>query len=123
MPEQSLVRLYADSAGESHFEDVDVTFDQHLVAPPAEPLPMSVLGSATAVAVLAADAAWDGGALHPSPARQLLVCTSGGYDIVASDGESRHFARGDILLLEDTTGRGHRTLLQSESSGLLVRLE
>ena len=33
----------------------------------------------------------------------------GEIEIETGDGEKRRFSGGDILLVEDTTGRGHRT--------------
>jgi hypothetical protein len=46
---------------------------------------------------------------HPAPARQLVVLLDGGIEIEVADGEVRRFRGGEIVLLEDTTGRGHRT--------------
>jgi hypothetical protein len=46
---------------------------------------------------------------HPAPARQLVVLLNGEIEIEVGAGEVRRFGGGDILLLEDTTGRGHRT--------------
>jgi hypothetical protein len=38
-------------------------------------------------------------------------------DITASDGETRHISTGEIVLVEDTTGKGHIT----KSSGSTPR--
>lgn len=46
---------------------------------------------------------------HPAPARQLVVLLDGEIEIEVGDGEIRRFRGGEILLLEDTAGRGHRT--------------
>lgn len=46
---------------------------------------------------------------HPAPARQLVVLLDGEIEIEVGAGEVRRFGGGEILLLEDTTGRGHRT--------------
>lgn len=46
---------------------------------------------------------------HPAPARQLVVLLDGEIEIEVGTGEVRRFAGGEILLLEDTEGRGHRT--------------
>ncbi|HEY7472891.1 MAG TPA: hypothetical protein VIE68_11150 [Gemmatimonadota bacterium] len=46
---------------------------------------------------------------HPAPARQLVVLLDGEIEIEVGDGEVRRFRGGEILLLEDTAGRGHRT--------------
>ena len=48
------------------------------------------------------DYAW-----HPAPRRQYIINLDAGVKITASDGESRLIAAGDIILVEDTTGKGH----------------
>ncbi len=45
---------------------------------------------------------------HNAPARQLVVMLEGGVEIEVSSGEKRIFHPGDILLVEDLTGKGHR---------------
>jgi len=37
-----------------------------------------------------------------------ILCLSGKTGIEVSDGERRVFKRGDVLLVEDTTCKGHR---------------
>ena len=44
---------------------------------------------------------------HPAPRRQYVISLGGAVDITASDGETRHIAAGEIVLVEDTTGEGH----------------
>jgi hypothetical protein len=46
---------------------------------------------------------------HPAPARQLVVLLDGEIEIEVGDGATRRFRGGDVLLVEDTSGRGHRT--------------
>lgn len=46
---------------------------------------------------------------HPAPERQYIVLLDGEIEIEVSSGERRRFRGGDVLLVEDTTGRGHRT--------------
>jgi hypothetical protein len=46
---------------------------------------------------------------HPAPALQLVVLLDGEIEIEVGNGEVRRFGGGEILLLEDTSGRGHRT--------------
>ena len=45
---------------------------------------------------------------HNAPARQLVVLLAGEAEYEASDGERRHLGAGDVMLVEDTTGKGHR---------------
>ena len=46
---------------------------------------------------------------HPAPQRQYIVLLDGNIEITVGTGETRRFTGGDVLLVEDTTGRGHRT--------------
>ncbi|MFQ5708129.1 MAG: hypothetical protein ACE5HO_11800, partial [bacterium] len=46
---------------------------------------------------------------HGAPQRQYIILLDGEIEIEVSDGEKRRFCGGEILLLEDTTGKGHRT--------------
>jgi hypothetical protein len=50
-----------------------------------------------------------------------LFCNlQGEYEVTASDGTTRRFPAGSLLLLEDTTGKGHRTRITSDDDVLLV---
>ena len=100
------VRLYADAAGESHFEEVDVPLARLDFAPPAHPMNLSAFSPATRWAFFAIPSGWVG-AWHPTPRRQIFFWLAGEVEITVSDGEVRRFPAGTVLLTEDTTGRGH----------------
>ena len=44
---------------------------------------------------------------HSAPRRQYIVNLDAGIKITASDGESRVISSGEVILVEDTTGKGH----------------
>lgn len=98
-----VTRIHADAEGESHFADIDI--------PLAD---AGALGSMSARLPAAGiifrenepgyDLDW-----HCAPRRQYIVLLDGEIEITVSDGETRWFAGGDVLLVEDTSGRGHRT--------------
>lgn len=46
---------------------------------------------------------------HNAPRRQLIVMLEGEIDVEVTSGETRRFKPGDLLLVEDTTGTGHRS--------------
>lgn len=98
--------LYSDSNGESHFADKMTETQSTNFAPPAPALNLSEYISARRFAFLVLPEGWYGG-LHPAPARQFMIIISGEAESIASDGESRRFKKGDVLLLEDTSGKGH----------------
>jgi hypothetical protein len=47
---------------------------------------------------------------HRAPCRQYVISLAGGISITASDGETHHIGAGVIVLVEDTTGKGLRTV-------------
>jgi len=46
---------------------------------------------------------------HTVLCKEYVVTLSGRAEIEVSSGEKREFKKGDVLLAEDTSGRGHRT--------------
>jgi hypothetical protein len=102
-------RIYADAAGESHFEDVEVEYG------PMEPggrlserLPATGIIFREVPPTYQLD--W-----HPAPRRQYVINLNVGVEITASDGEVRVIGAGEILLAEDTTGTGHRSRAISDA--------
>jgi hypothetical protein len=49
------------------------------------------------------------GVWHRAPRRQYVISLAGGISITASDGETRHIGAGEIVPVEETTGKGHIT--------------
>jgi quercetin dioxygenase-like cupin family protein len=115
-------RLYATADGESHFEQVEVELSLADYAPPAPPLKLSDKRAATQFGFIEAPAGWTSD-WHPSSARNLFVVLSGEWEVAASDGESRRFSVGDVLLVDDTIGKGHSSRVTSETASLAVMVE
>ena len=46
---------------------------------------------------------------HPAPRRQFVIILSGALEIGFGDGTTHVFGPGDARLVEDTTGKGHRS--------------
>ena len=101
-------RLYSDDKGESHFEDLEIMFQAVDFAPPAPPLNISTFGAAEQCSILRAEPGWQGD-WHPAPFRQLHFYLSGEVEAEVSDGERRRICAGEFALVEDTTGKGHRS--------------
>lgn len=104
----SYTRIHADSTGASHFADAVLELDFVEPGRGIPPTPASSPIPATGMRLLCpargGEADW-----HPAPARVLNVIVSGRFEIDVSDGESRGFGPGSVILVEDTRGRGHRT--------------
>ncbi len=107
-PQVTYYRVFADTAGESHLDTV--TVDQRLMraAPPAAPFYVSDDKPASAYRFYAFEPGWIG-ELHPAPTRQFLALMSGAVEVETTDGTIRRFGPGDLVLLEDTWGKGHVT--------------
>jgi hypothetical protein len=116
-------RLYADSIGESHFEDVEVELAPVNFAPPAPALFLSEFGATVRTAFLGGPGGWVG-EWHQSAGRNLFVVISGEWEIETSDGAKRMFGPTNVLLVEDTFGKGHnsRVVGKGDSLALLVEL-
>jgi hypothetical protein len=116
------LRLFADEQGESHFEEIEVALTPVDFAPPAAPLHIAALFPATSCLFLGAPPDWEGTVPHPSPRRQLFCNLHGEYEVTASDGQTRRFSAGSVLLLEDTTGKGHTTRIIGVEDALLIAI-
>jgi hypothetical protein len=105
--------LYTDQNGESHFKDGEVGFELIDFAPPAPPVGLSRYMSASQLVFFKIPSGWFGD-WHPAPKRQFFCCLSGEFELTASDGETRVFGSGDVFLLEDITGKGHKSKVTSK---------
>jgi hypothetical protein len=54
--------------------------------------------------------------------REYLVCLAGAAAMRASDGEVRDFQKGDVELVEDTTGKGHTSWTNGDDTCLLMTI-
>ena len=115
-------RLYSDEQGESHFEDIEIDLTLTDYAPPAPPLELSSFTPATQFGFMNAPAGWSSD-WHPTSARNIFFVLSGEWEVAASDGESRRFPAGFVLLVEDTTGKGHSSRVVSETDSLAAMVQ
>jgi mannose-6-phosphate isomerase-like protein (cupin superfamily) len=107
------IKIYADENGESHFTDHVVLFDTVDFAPPAPPIRLSEFQDAGRYAFTVFPSGWFGD-WHPTPTRQIFFFFKGELEVTVSDGEIRYIGPGDIVLVEDTTGKGHITHVVSD---------
>jgi hypothetical protein len=115
-------RLYADADGESHFEDSEIGLVSTEYAPPAPPLDLSSFTPATQFGFMRAPAGWSSD-WHPSSTRNIFFVLSGEWEVTASDGETRRFAAGSVLLAADTSGKGHASRVVSDTDSLAVMVQ
>lgn len=96
-------RIHADAEGATRFSDIEIPLqDSGEIGRLSGDLP------AQAIVFRETDASYDFD-WHPAPRKQWIVLLDGLIEIETGDGEIRQFGGGEILLVEDTEGRGHRT--------------
>lgn len=114
-----VTRVYTGSDGESHFEDMDIELENH-----GEIGRLSERIRATGIIFreTGEDYNYD---WHNAPQRQFVISLDGEFEIEVSDGSVRRFGPGAIILVEDTTGRGHisRALHKQPRKSIFVTLE
>ena len=119
----SYVRLFTDEQGESHFQEIESDLYRVDFATGIPPLFLSEDVAASGVSFFGAQAGWEAD-WHPSSGRHLFAVLTGVWEVTASDGETRTFSKGDVLWVEDTTGKGHSSKIigDEESLALLIVL-
>jgi len=106
VPTRKYVRLFADTAGESHFEEHALEFREARYTATAPAVYVSAYVPTVQCAILTVPRGWHG-AWHRSPRRVYVFFLAGEMQFETSDGEARVLHAGEILLLEDTIGVGH----------------
>ena len=93
--------LYTDASGQSHFRDIEVEWvEERRGSKLSKRLPANGIIFRETQAEHYID--W-----HPAPRRQYIINLDGGVEITASDGEKRVIGAGEVLLVEDVSGKGH----------------
>ena len=93
--------LYVDAKGETHFRDIEIDWvEEGRAGKLSQRLPAT--GIIFREVQPDYDLDW-----HPAPRRQYIINLDAGVKITASDGEARIIGAGEVILVEDTSGKGH----------------
>ncbi len=100
--------LYSDAAGVSHFKQEQLDF-KALAGPNAsQSLSIHALQGAQGASLLrlrkGAVEDW-----HAAPRTQFLIAVQGESEVTAGDGKTLRLKPGEIMLMDDTRGKGHKT--------------
>ena len=117
-------RMFTDDQGESHIETLENSFELQDYAPPAPAFGISPAIEAARYVFVQFPPKWTS-PFHPAPRRQLCVMLSGEFEGETSDGSKAVLSAGDMVLMEDTSGKGHmaKTLGESEVQMVMIHLE
>ena len=94
-------RLYDDADGHSHFGEVEIK--QTGTAQRINALSQDVSYWQVSVSQPGYVSDW-----RPTGETKMLAICSGQLTVTVSNGETRHFSRGDMLFCQDLKGQGHR---------------
>ncbi|MBI4083033.1 MAG: hypothetical protein HY423_10530 [Candidatus Lambdaproteobacteria bacterium] len=97
----NLVRLFSGADGESHFEQVPLAFTERGGA-------LTPLRAARGIQFRLRPGTYRS-AFHAADAPHYVLYLEGGLEIEVGDGSTHQLRAGDALLVEDLTGRGHRS--------------
>ncbi len=103
--EMVLTRVFTGDDGRAQFGAVQLKTEMLAAAGGIFPQSM-VPSTATRFITFAAGTVLD---WHPAPRRQFVTILAGACEIELADGSRKRFGPGEILLVEDTKGQGHRT--------------
>jgi hypothetical protein len=93
--------LYVDDKGESHWRTVEVEYVESGRGGKLSPR-LPATGIIFREVPPDYDLDW-----HPAPRRQYIINLDAGVQMTASDGQSRKIGAGEVILVEDTWGKGH----------------
>ncbi len=100
-----LLHVYTDAKGETHLETI-------AVSPKAGELPLTGL---RAITYQPNKVNW-----HNAPSPQFAINLTGYLQVELSDGTKHKIGPGDLVYLEDTTGKGHVTRLLTPVTALFI---
>jgi hypothetical protein len=98
-----ITRVYSDNNGDSHFEDMSIELTNA-----GDIGKLSKLFPAGGLIFREVEPSYDYD-FHTAPQKQYIILLDGEIEIETSLGDKRKFTAGEILLVEDITGKGHRT--------------
>ena len=98
-----ITRVFSDNNGDSRFEDIPVNLkEEGEIGFLSDKIP------AGNIIFRKVKPSYDYD-FHTAPQRQYIILLDGEIEIETSLGVKRTFKGGDILLMEDTEGKGHKT--------------
>ena len=99
----NITRVYTDENGDSRFDDVSIKLKESgAIGFLSELIPAKGIIFREVLPTYNFD-------FHNAPQQQYIILLDGKIEIETSLGEKRNFGAGEILLMEDTDGKGHKT--------------
>ena len=98
------LHLYTDKDGVSHIKEERIAFSRARAGGPMIVQLAKTEGAAFLMLEAGAFEDW-----HPVPQRWVLIAVQGISEVTTSDGKVTRLTPGTVVLMDDTTGKGHQT--------------
>ncbi|HYG83939.1 MAG TPA: hypothetical protein VD907_03610 [Verrucomicrobiae bacterium] len=118
---RSIAKIIADTEGNTSFKDITLDTSQLNFAPPAPVLRSTEVLAATGIRFLVLPEGWSGD-FHPAPSRILGIVVEGELEEATTDGETRLFKPGEMILGEDMGSKGHTTVAIKKTTLAIIHL-
>jgi hypothetical protein len=105
-----LIHIFATPDGESHHQVVDISND-------AGEIPVTGMTARAYARNASSEADW-----HTAPRKQFAINMMGSLEVEISDGSRHRIGQGDLVFLEDITGKGHVTRVLSPVTNLFIQV-
>lgn len=105
-----LIHIYTSPDGESHVGIVEISND-------AGEIPVTSMTARAYARNRANSAEW-----HTAPRRQFAINMTGTLEVEVSDGSRQRIGQGDLVFLDDVTGKGHVTRVLSPVTNLFIHV-
>ena len=110
-----LFRLFSGSDGQSHLEQISLSFTPGQFAEQSPTQPATSIAFSRMAPGTFVD--W-----HNAPRRQYVITLAGGVEIGLGDGSVHRFGPGEGILAEDLTGKGHTTRAVGDEPRITVTI-
>ena len=101
-------RVYSDENGVSHLTQLEMRLAPVVLSLSTPALQACEPQAASQIMFVRLPPGWSTD-WHPAPAYQYVCVLAGQVEFTVGDGDVRQFAAGDVLHLQDITGKGHCT--------------
>jgi quercetin dioxygenase-like cupin family protein len=113
-------RVYSDDEGRSHLAAGVIDLKERPALTTTTPIWQSDPGQAGSYYFTRLPAGWSSD-WHPAPRRQFIFHVRGRVEVTTSDGV-RIAEPGDITLVEDVSGQGHKTRVVSDEDAVFMAM-
>jgi len=105
-----LIHVYASADGESHLERIEISNN-------AGEIPVTGMTARAYERNVSNSADW-----HTAPRKQFAINMTGSLEVEISDGSRHSIGQGDLVYLEDITGKGHVTRVVTPVTNLFIHV-